>query len=808
MTTPSKLPQMIRNVGDAPREVRAERIECDLVVVGGGLAGVCAAIAAAREGLRVTLVQDRPVLGGNASSEVRLWTLGATSHMGNNNRWAREGGVMGEIYVENNYRNTDGNPYIFDALLLEMVRREPNIRLLLNTTVNQVCKSTSDRIEAVEGYCGQNETRYRLQAPLFCDASGDGVVGFLAGAAFRMGAESREEFGEKLAPDQDYGFLLGHSIYFYSKDVGRPVKFVPPSFALDDITKIPRYRRFRANQAGCNLWWLEYGGRLDTIHDTEEIKWELWKIVYGVWNHIKNSGEFPEAETLTLEWVGTIPGKRESRRFEGDYMLTQQDLIEQRRFDDAVSFGGWSIDLHPSDGVYSDRPPCNQWHSKGVFQIPYRALYSRNIENLFLGGRLISSSHIAFGATRVMATCGHNGQAVGVAAAVCHEQQKLPKELLEASSLQQLQQRLLKTGHYIPHVARRHPDDLAQRAHISATSRLQLEQLPANGQYQPLTRSRGILLPLTAGCPPRFTISVIAQQATELVCELRGSQKLGNFTPEVILATQKVQVEGPVTATAVSIPHGQLAMVKSRAGVGVARTNGHEAAASSDIDAQPREIELDFDCQIDSDQYVLLCVRQNPLVSVAVSDHLLTGVVSIQHGGDRRVAEDDSQTPEEGLGIEALEFWCPQRRPHGKNLAFAVSSPINAYSPEQVTNGISRPVERSNAWVADPQDPTPRLSLKWETPQTVRKVELTFDTDWDHAMETVLMVHPESVMPHCVQKLRLLNEHGQVLADITDNYQTKRTIVLDPPQEVRELHFEVTHPSELAPAALFEVACY
>ena len=308
-------------IHEAPAEFRQLRTispVADLVVVGGGLSGTCAAIAAAREGLKVVLVQDRPVLGGNASSEVRLWVLGATSHMGNNNRWSREGGILNELLEENLYRNRQGNGLIFDTILLEKCMQEENLTLLLNTAVYEVEKSDPDTIFAVHAFCSQNSTRYELRAPLFCDASGDGLVGFMAGAAFRMGAESKEEFGEGFAPDTEYGQLLGHSMYFSTKDVGVPVKFVAPSWALKDITKIPRYRQFNTNMQGCNFWWLEYGGRLDTIHQTEEIKWELWKVVYGVWDYIKNSGNFPEAETMTLEWVGHIPGKRESRRFEGD----------------------------------------------------------------------------------------------------------------------------------------------------------------------------------------------------------------------------------------------------------------------------------------------------------------------------------------------------------------------------------------------------------------------------------------------------------------------------------------------------------
>jgi hypothetical protein len=214
-----------------------------LVIVGGGLAGTCCAITAARHGVKVTLVQDRPVLGGNGSSEIRLWILGATSHMGNNNRWAREGGVVDEILVENLYRNPEGNPLILDTILIEKVSLEPNIRLLLNTAAYDLNKKGDDQIESVLAFCSQNSTEYLLEAPFFVDASGDGILGFLAGAAFRIGAESKEEFDEGFAPDQAYGELLGHSLYFYSKDTGKPVRFIPPSYANTEISKLPRFQK-------------------------------------------------------------------------------------------------------------------------------------------------------------------------------------------------------------------------------------------------------------------------------------------------------------------------------------------------------------------------------------------------------------------------------------------------------------------------------------------------------------------------------------------------------------------------------------
>ncbi|MDH4295752.1 MAG: FAD-dependent oxidoreductase, partial [Cyclobacteriaceae bacterium] len=192
---------MIRKGFEHARENKCLILKADLVVTGGGLAGVCAAIVAARENLKVVLVQDRPVLGGNASSEVRLWALGATSHMGNNNRWAREGGVINEILLDNLKRNKQGSALIFDTILLEKTYEEKNITLLLNTAVYEVHKSDDHTIKSVKGFCSQNSTAYVLEAPFFCDASGDGIVAFQAGASFRMGAEKAAEFDEGFAPN-------------------------------------------------------------------------------------------------------------------------------------------------------------------------------------------------------------------------------------------------------------------------------------------------------------------------------------------------------------------------------------------------------------------------------------------------------------------------------------------------------------------------------------------------------------------------------------------------------------------------------
>jgi hypothetical protein len=709
------------------------------------------------------------VLGGNASSEIRLWILGATSHMGNNNRWAREGGLVDEILIENLWRNPEGNAVLLDSLLLEKTISEPTLTLLLNTAADEVEMDPTERhICSVRAFCSQNQTVYRLRAPLFCDASGDGVLGYLAGASYRMGAEAAAEFGEGLAPTEESRELLGHSLYFYSRDTGSPVKYVAPSFALDDIRKVPRFRELRVADYGCRLWWLEYGGRLDTVGQTEEIKWELWRVAYGVWNYIKNSGRFPEAETLTLEWMGMIPGKRESRRFEGDIMLRQQDIVEQTPHPDAVSFGGWAIDLHPADGLYSAEVSCAQWHAKGVYSIPYRALYSKDIGNLFLSGRLISASHIAFGSTRVMATCAHNGQAVGMAAVLCIHLDVRPRDLLVNGQIDALQQMLLRSGQYIPGLAADDPEDLATRAAVSASSTFQLDQLAPDGTTVPLNTARSMLLPLTTGSIPVLKVPVDSASETTLLAELWSFSKPGNYTPDVKLAAAQIEV-------------GRGLQKDARFAFG--------------------------DVTMASQGYALLVLRPNPEIRLYQSGTRVTGVLSLSQTMNRAVAKSSTQEPPEGSGIDSFEFWLPERRPGGKNFALAAEPAICAWNCSQVINGFARPFRGVNAWVAAPEDREPWLRLEWEAAQNVRRIELAFDTDFDHPLESVLMGHPERTIPFCVQDYRIRSAEGDLLAERMDNHATRNTIVLDRAVRTRAILIEVMSTNGAA-AAIFEVRCY
>jgi hypothetical protein len=749
------------------RENYKIRYNKDLIIVGGGLAGTCAAITAARSGIKVVLVQDRPVLGGNSSSEVRLWILGATSHMGNNNRWAREGGVVDEILIENLYRNKEGNAIILDTILLEKVTNEPNITLLLNTAVFEVKKKDENTLESVRAFCSQTSTEYLLSAPLFIDSSGDGIVGFLAGAPFRMGAETKDEFGELFAPDKEYGEMLGHTIYFYSKDTGHPVKYVPPAFALKDIKDIPRYKTISSKMNGCQFWWFEYGGRYeDTVKETEKIKWELWKVVYGAWDYIKNSGKFPDAENLTLEWVGTIPGKRESRRFEGEYLLKQQDLVEQRQFHDAVAFGGWSLDLHPADGVYSKLPGCNQWHTKGIYQIPYRSLICKTINNLFFAGRIISATHIAFASTRVMATSAHGAQAAALAAVICAENGINTKEVLEPKYLANLQNRLNLTGQSIPCM----PIDYAQlpveKPKIKASSTYELNEMPFDGDWVGLEAGFAQLLPLKSSKKYEFKILVKAQEECNIEIQLRKSSKAGNYTPDVELEKIEIQLG-----------------------------KGNQFLTFS------------FETTFESDEYAFLLLMPTKHVKVKTSEQRLSGTLSLFRKMNKAVSNFGKQEPPEGLGVDSFEFWTPKRRPDGKNLAFTVSPSINLFNAFNIANGFVRPWLRTNAWAASLDDSAPELILHWEKPQKINKISLYFDTDYDHPLESVLMVHPEEVIPFCVRNYRILDRENKLLFEKSGNYQTINHIEFEQEIECSELKFQFEHPSSQVPATVFEIVC-
>ncbi|HOP11163.1 MAG TPA: FAD-dependent oxidoreductase [Oscillospiraceae bacterium] len=420
--------------------------ETDFCVVGGGMAGMCAAIAAARHGAKVILMQDRPVLGGNASSEIRMHICGADRSDG---KGLRESGILEEIELANIYHNAMRNFSMWDMVLFSMVKREKNIMLLLNCSCNEI-EMSGNTIVSVKGWQGTSEIFHTVKAKLFADCSGDSVLAPLSGAQFRIGREARDEFGESIEPEQADKKTMGMSCLIQAKKYDRKMEYRPPEWAtkLDyDYEKLLSTRG--ANIENCtNFWWLELGGENDSIHDTDKLRDELVALAFGVWDYIKNSGKY-NADDWAIEWVGFLPGKRESRRYEGDYMLTQNDIRDVRAFDDIVGYGGWSMDDHNPGGFQFAGKPTIFHPAPQPYNIPYRCLYSKNIENLFFAGRNISATHAAMSSTRVMGTCAILGQAVGAAAAIATKNGTTPRGVLQ-NHLAELQNTLLEDNCYLP----------------------------------------------------------------------------------------------------------------------------------------------------------------------------------------------------------------------------------------------------------------------------------------------------------------------------------------------------------------------
>lgn len=420
--------------------------QVDFCVIGGGMAGLCAALAAARKGTKTALIQDRPMLGGNASSEIRMWICGAH---GKNNH---ETGLLEEILLENVYRQTYPNYSVWDSVLWEKAHFQENLLLLLNCSVNHV-DSSDNRISSVRGWQMTTETWHTVSSTLFADCTGDGTVGAMAGAEYRIGREARNEHQEAIAPEEGDKRTMGLSCLIQARETDRPQEFIPPTWAYRYNSDGELPEREHTVTGTQNFWWLEVGGMDDSIRDTEDLRDELLKIAYGIWDHIKNRGGGTgdhDAENWVLDWIGFLPGKRESRRFVGDHMLTQNDVAsEGRHFEDIVAFGGWTMDDHFPEGFYRKEAGTIFHPAPSPYGIPYRCLYSRNVENLFFAGRNISATHAALSSTRVMATCSLLGQAVGTAAAIAVKQRVSPRGVYE-HHLQMLKTVLMTDDSYLP----------------------------------------------------------------------------------------------------------------------------------------------------------------------------------------------------------------------------------------------------------------------------------------------------------------------------------------------------------------------
>ena len=457
--------------------------EYDVIVAGAGPGGVPAALAAARLGARTLIISNRPVLGGNSSTEAGVGFNGASARQPN----ARDSGIVEEIIRLKGYKGCT-----WTQALTELCEKEELLTVCCNLHVN-ACRVVDNRIQSITARHTINGTYHLYTGKMFIDSTGDSWMAFHAGARHRLGREAKWQHQEEFAPlKPDLNTMSGCIMGNVFENTGKPVSYTPPPWA----PVFPKGKAFGRNiERIGQVWWNEHSNELDDLYDAELARDELFRVMLGYFNYLKNLWDEKEkAAPYIFRKMAYIDAKRESRRMMGDYILTQEDCLEGKDFPDTVVHAGWPIDLHHPKGIYSgeEGPFFSNCHVPLV-KIPFRCLYSRNIDNLLAAGRNISVTHIALGTARLQGTIGAVGQAAGTAAFLCVKENLTPRQLYH-SRIKQLQQLLLRFDQYIPGVRNEDPLDLARGAAVTASSveagEAYINRLGIEGDLLPLDRWR------------------------------------------------------------------------------------------------------------------------------------------------------------------------------------------------------------------------------------------------------------------------------------------------------------------------------
>jgi hypothetical protein len=657
----------------------------DLVVCGGGLAGVCAALAASRLGLDTALIQDRPVLGGNSSSEVRV-PLGGAS---NGNPWARESGIIEELLLTERYNNFTSRREsmindVWDLVLYDACRQEERLSLYLDTCIRQVSKKENKIISVLANQLG-SELELEIKGNLFVDATGDGTIAFLAGCEYRMGREGKDEFDEMWAPDKPDMGIMGNSILFAVRDVGMPVHFNPPPWAEEyPADSIILKNRFHHRLPG--NWWIEVGFPFHTIHDNEKIRDELMRHVLGVWDHLKNHGDHGFAN-YALDWIGKIPGKRESRRIMGDYVLNGNDVMDGQVFPDAVAHGGWYFDLHTPGGILAkDEFPEPTYGDASlvdlcevpVYSIPLRSLYSKDVENLFLAGRDLSATHVAMGSARLMSTCAVMGQAVGTCAWLCQKENLLPKGV-HLERIDMLKQQLLKDDHYVPGAKNNDANDLAQNAKVSVSSSSPLFY-PEPTDPRPLEAPLGVLFPVSSASLDTVSFLMEAKEDTEVTIHLRNTGRTCDFVDETDIKCVTAELKPGVK----------------------------------------KWVDFKLSAKTNPNSLYWLAFDSNPIVTVyGTGEFTPTGTVSMH------------KPFKKWHYLRPSISWQDLKAVHHRwNMCLKIDPVQNPYEGKNMLSGVTRSDYWSNIWISHPESSLPQSAvLEFDKSISFNTIYLTFDTN-------------------------------------------------------------------------------
>ena len=719
--------------------------EWDVLVAGGGPGGVPAAVAAARQGARTVLLTNRPLLGGNASEEAGVNFNGAAARQPN----ARDGGLMEEIARTKLYHSCS-----WTKALDLLCRAEKNLTVVYN---RHVCgaEKTGSRITAAIARDTIMGTRSRYRAKAFIDCTGDSWLGYTAGAEYRIGREARWQSQEPFAPEQpDLLTMSGTLLNPRMEDTGKPVSYQAPEW----VASLPAGKKFgRSIEKIGFIWWMEAPNILDDVYDAETARDELFRVYLAYFNYLKNLWDKKElAANYAFTFLNHIDAKRESRRLTGDYRLTQQDCMQGRDFPDTVGHAGWPIDLHHPKGIYSgeEGPFFSNMHVPLV-KIPYRCLYSANIENLLMAGRNISVTHVALGTTRLQGTIANLGQAAGTAAALCVHKGITPRELGQ-TNLSSYRQLLLKNDQYIPGLRNEDPLDLARSATVSASSEshseIWLDRIGWDGPVLPMDRQRASFL-------ARGVSSTIPSVWLQLTNE-----------------TDK-PIEAKLHLRAQADPDGY--------------TSDRDICVVTRPVPPGGEHWVEFPCHLMlEERYLWMWMDKTPGLGWRIIKHPALDWTRSERGGENETFENIR---------DETHSVCLQKPVR----------PLANCGAGNVTNGYSRPFSAQDyAWVSDPAQTLPQwLLLTFPESVKVDTVHLTFDTDMTNTPD----YRPPYVCPAQLvtdYTVELLAEQGwKETVKVIGNYQRKRVHHFAP-CFAKAVRITVTGSGDQRTARIFEVRLY
>ncbi len=703
------------------RKLKKVNVEADIVVIGAGIAGISAALSAARQGKKTILVTDRAILGGSASSEVRVGPCGAAAPPFN--RFARETGIIEEIFNHLHYMAQNAGKwrwFYFDQIYFDMVLNQENLSLYLNTSVYEATKNKIDEIKSLKGLQLRSETLYEFKGKLFIDCTGDGTIGFLSGAHFRIGREGKSEFDEVYSPETADKKTMGATLLFTTVDAGHPVKFKTPDWAIkvDGLASYERINRsINAMPDGSyyGFWWIEYGGQIDSIYDDGEIMLHLRKVVNGLWGHIKNSGNYENVENQEINWIGYLPGKRESRRLIGTYIVNSYDMTKQRKFQDSIGYTGWPIDIHPPEGYLTNKPGCTHDYLPGITDIPFRCIYSKNISNLFFAGRHISCTHEALGTLRVISTTSIMGQAAGMAASMCIEKGICP-DGISKKYINELQVKLLRSDQSIIGAKLLEDNDYSRKSQVSASSEKSVE-MTSPEDFRLLTDSLGLILPIENGLN---SISLFMESGEErevtvdvyLTDGIKQNYRIGE-----IYKTFKIIVY------------------------------------------EKGWYKFDLDLEKCPGNKIFLMVRRNPYVKLYMEKEKLTGVLGIE--SDQEVLKYDSNYKTINYAEYMPSTPCFKTKPIQR-----------IYRPEMINNGHIRPFAMPNSWMSDrfKSNQPEWIKLMFDEEKVISKAEIVFNSDLNPRRIVADINHINREMIKAYKLVAITSEGEITVSEETENH--------------------------------------